>query len=206
MRPIPPELLEFYPSQPNSNFPGRPWWSISFGYDTILTRRDGVEVSFFIHSQKPVFTHTVYGQALPSVSPEFAEKVFSLFRNGSRSRFIEMAALIDNWYPIPFPGVRVGQVWAQPIGSTWDVYLTGHAQVATDHASSLFRNHKAVGGTKPLESFGPETVQWVQTLSGGSINKHTGEMNACLSDKALTGMILLGDTCCPWLAPWTPSL
>lgn len=102
----------------------------------------------------------------------------------------EAAEGVDRHYPLPFPGIRVGQVWAI-------VYETG--EPAIFQITEYDVDHEDVRAC--INGFGHTVYvrkpkQW---LAGGSWISEEELLDLCRD------AYLVADVACPHLAPWAPA-
>lgn len=172
MRPFPVTQLVAFPGKRAT----RPWWTENDFH--LLTRSDGVQVRKHGDTGKWWCCFTS-DHGLPELKDRYFDKLEDLLYT------------IDATKPLPFPGLRTGQIWL--LDTTQVVYL---ATVDIQPFNRFRRNIGSLGFDQPNMLFGGAPTVYVDLLSelaGG------GFFDGLTHHEAY----LVHDPARPDLAPWS---
>jgi hypothetical protein len=175
VKPWPAALLERYP-RPVDVCHVRPWWYVTRTEGGLwpLWRRKTTAVPRTPQNISVPF----YGQISESITVEAWETIKNCTSGKSAERVLAEMAEHDHSRPLPHPGFRTGQVWANEAGEARIVQA-----VAGDKVVIFDEGKKTIN-----ETFYTSILTYARPI--------IMPIDLCY---------LIIDPCCPWLAPWSPQ-
>lgn len=189
MKPWPKELAERYPLAPD-RLPERPWWQ-NLTQDTIL-RAEGEPARVYasIEYSDPATQQPV----TPFAGGMFG--VRTVWGSSGHATPTEAAAAHDRAYPLPFPGLRVGQIWAIFIPDLKVFQITEYDA----------ENEADAGPPDKLDRLVTTHGTAVRVINGRCALLKPWRAGDWITEAELLDLCqdgyLLHDAVCPWLAPW----